>query len=258
MSKGIRTEKLSVGYGKKIVLDGIDINILPGKITTLIGPNGSGKSTILKTILGQLDKLSGCIYIDNQTMEDVGRKELSRSIAMVMTKRPKTELMTCREVVETGRYPYTGYFGILNETDHKKVDEAFDYIGASELKDADFSCISDGQRQRIMIARAIAQEPEVLILDEPTSFLDIRFKLDILRCIKKLATEKNMAVIMSLHELELARNISDMVISVENGKIGKTGCPAEIFRNGYIQNLYGIKEDEFDEERGIVIMPEWK
>ena len=257
MNKGIRTENLSVGYGRKIVIDGINISIEPGKITTLIGPNGCGKSTILKSILGQLQTISGCIYAGDEKIQDISRNDLAKSMAMVMTKRPKTELMTCLEVVETGRYPYTGHFGRLTQEDHLKVDEAFEYIGAHELKNEDFNRISDGQKQRVMIARAIAQEPEILILDEPTSFLDIRFKLDILKCIRKLSKEKNVAVIMSLHELELAQKISDTIIAVEEGHIGRVGRAQDIFRGGYIQKLYNINEEDFDEERGIIIMPEW-
>lgn len=257
MSKEIRTENLSVGYGRKIVIDGINICIEPGKITTLIGPNGCGKSTILKSILGQLQTIKGCIYAGDERIQDINRNELAKSMAMVMTKRPKTELMTCLEIVETGRYPYTGHFGRLTEEDHIKVNEAFEYIGATELKNEDFNCISDGQKQRIMIARAIAQEPEVLILDEPTSFLDIRFKLDILNCIRKLSKEKNVAVIMSLHELELAKKISDTIIAVDEGHIGKIGSPQDIFTGGYIQKLYNINDENFDEERGIIIMSEW-
>ena len=255
MSKNLSTENLSVGYGKRIVIDGVDVEIASGRITTLIGPNGCGKSTILKTVLGQLSPIKGTVYIGGEDSLKVKREIKAKAMAMVMTKRPKTELMTCFDVVATGRYPYTGRFGILSDEDNEKVKEALDYIGAYDLAESDFSCLSDGQKQRVMVARAIAQEPEILILDEPTSFLDIHYKLDILKCVKKLTQEKNVAVIMSLHELELARAVSDVIIAVENGKIGRIGGPEDIFKDGYIPRLYDIDPGNFDEETGTLIMP---
>ena len=132
-------------------------------------------------------------------------REVSKKLAVVLTERMRPELMTCEDVVSTGRYPYTGTLGILSAEDKEKVKSAMEMVHAWDLKDRDFTAISDGQRQRILLARAICQEPEIIILDEPTSFLDIRHKLELLAILKKMVLEKQMTVIMSLHELDLAR-----------------------------------------------------
>lgn len=255
MNNILEFDNLCVGYGKKIIVDGINIAVNPGKIITLIGPNGSGKTTVLKTILRQIEPISGCVYLNEKPMDRLDGNTIARHISMVTTKRPKTEIMTCREVVSTGRYPYTGRFGILSESDATKVEEAIKFMQIEDIADTDFKAISDGQKQRVMIARAICQEPKILVLDEPTSYLDIRYKLDILSKIRILAKEKNVAIIMSLHELDLAKKISDEIVCVENNHIGRVGLPQEIFSDGYIQKLYGIDEKFFDEENGMLIIP---
>ena len=147
----------------------------------------------------------------------------------MLTERMKPELMTCHDVVATGRYPYTGRLGVLSGEDENKVDEALMAVHAQELGIRNFLEISDGQRQRILLARAICQEPEVMILDEPTSYLDIRHKLELLEILRKMAKEKEITVIMSLHEIDLAQKISDKVVCVKGDRIAGFGNPEEIF-----------------------------
>lgn len=251
-STGIETQNLTVGYKEKIIVDNINISVERGKILTLIGPNGSGKSTILKTIIRQLKALDGNIYADGKSITSSSEKELSKIISAVMTEKIHPEFMTCRDVVSTGRYPYTGKFGILSSYDHKKVENALSLVNAIDIADYDFSKISDGQRQRIMLARAICQNTAVIILDEPTSFLDMRYKLDILGSIRTLAKEKNIAVIMSLHELDLAEKISDTVVCIDGNKVGRIGTPEKVFKGDYIQKLYKIPAECFDPVLGIL------
>lgn len=236
----IKADGLSVGYGRKVIVDGIELQARQGEIVTLIGPNGSGKSTILKSIAAQLRPIAGTVYIGGAAESIMKRQELARKLSVVMTERIEPELMTCGEVIESGRYPYTGRLGILSDNDRKKADEAMRLVRVTELKDADFSRISDGQRQRVMLAKAICQEPDVLVLDEPTSFLDIRHKLELLSLLKSLVCEKQLAVVMSLHEIELAKQISDMVVCIKDGRVDRSGAPEEIFRGSYICELYGI------------------
>ena len=162
--------------------------------------------------------------------------------------------MTCEEVVSTGRYPYTGHLGILSETDHEKVYEAMELVHALPLRNCDFNAVSDGQRQRILLARAICQEPEMIVLDEPTSFLDIRHKLELLTILKKLVNQNRVAVVMSLHELDLAQKISDFVICVKGETIDKAGTPEEVFTSAYITELYGITAGSYDALFGSVEM----
>lgn len=241
---------LTVGYDRIPLIKNINLGVRPGEILTLIGPNGSGKSTILKTITKQLKTIGGSVFLGKESMRELMDSEISRHLSMVMTERIHTELLSGRDVVATGRYPYTGRLGILSQQDWKKVDEAIALVHAGEVQQQDFRRISDGQRQRLMLARAICQDTQVLILDEPTSYLDMGFKLDILTTIRMLARKKNLAVIMSLHELDLAQKISDTIACVKGDRIDRVGTPEEIFSGDYVQQLYGVKSRQFDPQTG--------
>lgn len=248
------TDQMTVGYDGKPLIREINIQLKKGEILTLIGPNGAGKSTILKSITRQLATISGTVYLDKQIMSQMSNKEVSRKLAVVLTERMRPELMTCEDIVATGRYPYTGTLGILSAEDKAKVKKAMETVHAWELKDRDFTAISDGQRQRILLARAICQEPEIIILDEPTSFLDIRHKLELLTILKQMVLDSQLTVIMSLHELDLAQKISDKVICVHGEYIEKYGTPEEIFTSDYIRNLYGITRGSYNAAFGCVEM----
>ncbi|MBO4845560.1 MAG: cobyric acid synthase [Lachnospiraceae bacterium] len=237
----LKTEGLTIGYDSDLIRD-ISLKVQPGKIMTLIGPNGSGKTTLLKTVTRQLKIRGGVIYLSETSMDDMSDTEISKQMSMVMTSNLTPEYMTCREVIETGRYPYTGMLGILSDEDKKIADRAVEMTDTSDICDRQFNSISDGQRQRVMLARAICQEPKVLVLDEPTSYLDIRYKLDILSRIKKLAADENIAVVMSIHELEIAMRLSDVVVAIGDGKILRCGSVDEVFKEDFIRDLYGIKD----------------
>lgn len=245
---------LTVGYDRIPLIKNINLGVRPGEILTLIGPNGSGKSTILKTITKQLKTIGGSVFLGKESMRELTDSEISRHLSMVMTERIHTELLSGRDVVATGRYPYTGRLGILSQQDWKKVDEAIALVHAGEVQQQDFRRISDGQRQRLMLARAICQDTQVLILDEPTSYLDMGFKLDILTTIRMLARKKNLAVIMSLHELDLAQKVSDTIACVKGDRIDRVGTPEEIFSGNYVQQLYGVKPQQFETQTGQVFM----
>lgn len=245
-----RTEKLSVGYKGKPLLQNMEIRLHKGEILTLIGPNGAGKSTILKSIARQLELIGGVVYLDKEDMAQISGKELSQRMAVVFTEKLRAELMTCEDVAATGRYPYTGRFGVLSEKDYAVVEEAMEAVHVTEIRDQAFDKISDGQRQRVMLARAICQEPEILILDEPTSFLDVKHKLEFLSVLQELQKKKGMTVIMSMHELELAERISDRILCINGRYAERFGTPEEIFRPGYISSLFGIRTGSFDEENG--------
>ncbi len=242
----LRSENLAIGYSTKLIEE-ISLNVKPGEIVTLIGPNGSGKSTLLKTLTGSLAPKGGTIYIGDKNMEELSFKDMAKSMSMVMTERIRPELMTCREIVEAGRYPYTGYMGILSEEDKKSVREAMELTNTETLADMDFLTLSDGQRQRVLLAKAICQEPDILILDEPTSYLDIRYKVEILKQIKNFAKKSQVAVIMSLHELEIAMRVSDTVVALGEGQVLGIGTPKEIFRENFIRRLYGIQGQDISE-----------
>lgn len=250
----IRTEHLTVGYNKKPLISDIGIRLNRGEILTLIGPNGAGKSTILKTITKQLSAIGGTVYLEQNGIDTLSDRALSKKLSVVMTERIQPELMTCEDVVSAGRYPYTGRLGILSEKDREIVRQSMELVHALELRDCDFTQISDGQRQRILLAKAICQEPEIIVLDEPTSFLDIRHKLELLTILKKMVRERRLAVILSLHELDLAQKISDAVACVHGDKIEKYGTPEEIFCSDYIKTLYNMTSGSYNTDFGCLEM----
>ena len=241
-----QTKDLAVGYNGQILIHDINIDIEKGKILTLIGPNGAGKSTILKSITRHLSKIAGQVYISEQEIYAWSAKELAKQVAVVLTDRIRPELMTCEEVVAMGRYPYTNAMGKLTPRDKEVVAEAMSRVHASDLADRDFTTLSDGQRQRIMLARAIAQEPEIIILDEPTAYLDIRHKIELLDILREMAHEKGITVIMSLHEIDLATKISDYLLCVKGDTIAAFGPPEDILAGDAIDRLYGIEHGSYN------------
>lgn len=246
------TENLSVGYSGKVLIHDINIAVERGQILTLIGPNGSGKSTILKTITNHLEKIAGVVTIEKSNIGKWSNKELAKRLSVMLTDRINPELMTCEQVVAMGRYPYTNHFGTLTPEDKKIVQESLRMVHAEELSDRPFSDISDGQRQRIMLARAICQQPEVIVLDEPTSYLDIRHKIELLDILRKMAAENNVAVVMSLHEIDLAAKISDHVICVKGDRIALFGTPDEVFSDERVSRLYDMETGSFNTLFGSV------
>ena len=241
----IKTEQLYVGYGGKPVVRNIEASIQKGQILTIIGPNGSGKSTILKSIAKQLKIISGAINIGGNSIDNAKPREFSRQMAVVLTERPRPELMTCWDVVAVGRYPYTGMLGILAAQDKEKIDEALRLTGTFELKDRNFAEVSDGQLQRVMLARAICQEPEIIVLDEPTSFLDIRYVVEILDILQHMAAVRGVTVIMSLHELSYAKRVSDIVMCVKDGRVLYLDSPEVIFTEEIISRLYDLPDGAY-------------
>lgn len=255
MGHFFETEELSVGYRGDALIEHISMQIERGEIVTLIGPNGSGKSTILKSITKHLPVIGGAVWIGEDELGKISYRGLSKKVAVVLTERLQPELMTCREVVETGRYPYTGQMGILREEDELAVSEAMEEVHIAGLSDRSFQDISDGQRQRVLLARAICQQPELLVLDEPTSFLDIKYKIELLGILRKMAKKRKTTVLMSLHEIDLAAKISDRLICVNGSEIAAFGTPGEIFKGNTVHRLYGIEEGEYNTRFGSMELP---
>ena len=252
-SSYICAEDISVGYHNLPLIQKINLHVNRGEILTLIGPNGAGKSTILKSLIGQLKLVKGAVWLDGTSMGTMKEKEIALRMSVMMTGRVKTERMTCEEVVSMGRYPYTGQMGILTEKDWQIVRESLELVQGLELAEKDFEAVSDGQRQRVLLARAICQEPQVIVLDEPTAFLDIRHKLELLYLLKNMVREKKVAVLMSLHELDLAQKISDHIICVKgDNSIGRFGTPEEIFSGDYIKELFQIEKGTYLTDYGSV------
>lgn len=251
----LQASNLSAGYGTTVILDGVDLTLSPGEILTVIAPNGVGKSTLLKTLIRQLPALSGVVTLDGRDLSSYPGRELARKSAAVLTGRPEPEKMTCEEVVSAGRYPYTGRLGILSNEDRLAVEEAMALVRVLPLRNRDFNCLSDGQRQRVLLARAIAQDPKLLVMDEPTSFLDIRHKLEFLHLLKELVRTKQIAAVLSMHELDLAQKFSDKVLCLRDGHVDRIGSPEEIFTGGYIEQLFQVEFGTYNEQFGSLEPP---
>ncbi|TCL44469.1 ABC transporter ATP-binding protein [Harryflintia acetispora] len=241
-----KTKGLTVGYGGVPLIRDIGIQLQKGQILTLIGPNGSGKSTVLKSIAKYLKTICGTVYIGEDTIDGMSSLALAKQVAVVLTERLKTELMTCGDVVATGRYPYTGMLGILSAQDREQVQGAMELVGIWELRERDFTEISDGQRQRVLLARAICQQPQIIVLDEPTSYLDVRYKLELLGILRLMSRERGITVIMSLHELDLAQRISDLVMCLRGEYVVQIGPPEEIFCRELICKLYDLSNGSYN------------
>ena len=173
-------------------------------------------------------------------------------MAVVLTDRIRPDLMTCREMVAAARYPYTGSFGLLTEHDKEVVERSLECVHALDVADQYVTAISDGQRQRVLLARAICQEPEIIILDEPTSFLDIRHKIELLEILSDMAKNNGITVLMSLHEIDLAERVSDRIVCVKGDRIAACGTPEEIFSDETVNRLYGIESGSFNALLGNV------
>ena len=255
MEPYLYTARLAVGYGGKPLIENICLHVRRGEIMTLIGPNGAGKSTILKTLARQLTPMAGAVYLDKQALGQMAEKELAQRLAIVTTERIDPELMTCRDIVSTGRYPYTGRLGLLRAEDRTIVENAMAQVHAGELAELPFAQVSDGQRQRVLLARALCQQPDVILLDEPTSFLDIHHKLELLDILKNLVRQQRLAVVMSLHELDLAQRVSDTVVCVEKSGALRMGPPEQIFTEENIRALYGLTQESYNPLFGCAELP---
>ena len=245
MKYSVETKALAIGYGKAALARDIALGAAKGQVLALIGPNGAGKSTLLKTLAGQLAPLGGAVLLDGQELARIPGNARAQKLALMLPHTRRTELTTCFEFAAAGRIPYTGRLGILSAEDKKQVQSALELVGAAHLANRDFNCVSDGQRQRILLARAVCQQPQVLLLDEPTSFLDIKGKIELLTILQKLAHEQQLAVIVTLHELDMAQKIADAVVCVSPHGVSAPMSPAQAFARENIKALYGLTEAQY-------------
>lgn len=231
---------LSIGYGRgkeqRVVMQGIDVALQTARLTCLIGSNGAGKSTLLRTISAFQPKLSGSILIQGKELDSYSREELSRLIGVVLTERPDVQNLSVREMVEMGRSPYTGFFGRLTDADRAIVAESIRLVGIEHLAERLVGTLSDGERQKMMIAKALAQQTAVIYLDEPTAFLDYGSKVDTLQLLRRLCHDESKTILLSTHDLELALQIADQLwVMTPQGLIA--GTPRELADNGVLSNF---------------------
>ena len=252
----IRAEELEVGYGRKAVVGNIDLKLSKGQFIGLLGPNGCGKSTILKTLIRLLAPLSGAVFLDGRELERISWKELSRRVSVVLTERPSPGLLTAFDIAAMGRYPYTGLLGKIEGEHARKTWEALEMVGAAELAGRYFHELSDGEKQKVLLARALAQEPELIVLDEPTSHLDPRYKLEVMLILRRLVRERGLTIIASLHEIDLAMRVCDTVVLIKGGRILACGSPEEILEEETVAKLYDFRKACFNSLLGGIELGE--
>jgi iron complex transport system ATP-binding protein len=228
----IRIQDLSIGYrtkhSVKCVAEGISDSIRSGELTCLLGENGAGKSTLLRTLSGFLPPISGEVFILGKSLSDYKERELATVIGVVLTERTNLQNMTVEELVGMGRSPYTGFWGRLSVEDRRKVEEALALVGIFALRGRMVQTLSDGERQKVMIAKALAQETPVIFLDEPTAFLDYPSKVEILRLLGRLSHDMGKTIFLSTHDLELALRVADRVWLMRRQGGVQTGLPANL------------------------------
>ena len=240
---------LEVGYGVKAVLQGVELSIPEGSLVGILGPNGSGKTTLLKTMAKLLKPLGGSVFLGGKDLSSMNNLDMARRVSVVLTEVPSMGLFTVEDVVAMGRYPHTGFLGKLSGKDREIVREAMERVRILDLSQRPFNELSDGEKQKVLLARALAQEPRVMILDEPTSHLDPKHSFEIMDILRELAGEFSVTVVASLHSLELASRFCDLLVLVGGGKLMAFGRPEEVLRKEFLKKLYGI--DGFDDVLGV-------
>lgn len=216
----ISLSQLSVGYTlSHPVISDINLELRSGQLACLIGENGIGKSTLLKTLTGFLPKLKGSLLLDNRDIESFSQRELARQVSIVLTQKPDVQNLTIEEIIGLGRSPYTGFFGRLRAEDRKVVDDAIATMGIEKLRGRMIQTLSDGERQKVMIAKAQAQETSIILLDEPTAFLDFPSKAETFQSLQRMAHERDKLILLSTHDLELAVRFADSLLEVKSGRL---------------------------------------
>lgn len=234
----IKVKDVKVEYKSVKALDGVSLSVKGGEILSIVGPNGAGKSTLLKVINGVLKPKIGTIYIDQKSLNEIPMREAAKKIGLVPQNLQRTGMLTVYDFVMTGRRPYIDF--MPSKRDEEKVYEALKTVGAIELAGRTLEELSGGELQRIMIARALAGEPEVLLLDEPTSNLDLKYQIEIQKLVKNLGSI-GLIIIMAIHDLTYAYRISNKILMLRKGKVFAAGKPEEVLTLENIQEVYGVK-----------------
>ncbi|WP_168583813.1 ATP-binding cassette domain-containing protein [Gephyromycinifex aptenodytis] len=246
--------ELAVGYrdGRRrhVVLSGLNAQAHPGELTALIGPNGTGKSTLLRTIAGLQPALGGVVELSGRQLESMSPGDRARYQAIVLTERVAPGRLSAREMVALGRHPHTGFLGRLTAEDDRLVDEALVAVGAARLAHRDLAELSDGERQRVMTARALAQQPRLLLMDEPSAFLDAPGRIALTGLIRRIALERNVVAIVSTHEVDLALQVADRIWLIDRDGRLDSRIPEDLMYGGRLGEVFDSEDLEFDAQRG--------
>ena len=250
----LQLKTLSIGYvdrrPHKVVHESINLSLQRGELTCLLGMNGAGKSTLLKTLGGFQPALSGEILLEGKELHDYSRKELAQKLGVVLTDRVASGNLTVYELVSFGRHVYTSFFGRLSTEDHKAVRDALDCMGIGNFGNRNLLELSDGERQKVMIAKAIAQETELILLDEPTAFLDLSSRVEIMLLLRKLTSEQGKTVLLSTHDLDLAIQLSDKIWLMAKHRQIESGIPEDLAISGTLNSFFDKENLSFDLSNG--------
>ena len=250
MSQAIlRCSGLSVGY-QKPVLANVDLDFGRGQFIALLGPNGAGKTTLLRTLSRHLKPLAGKIEILGQDLHAMSALDLARAVAVCLTDNAKPPLLSVAEFVALGRYPHTGFMGRLSSHDTAVVDRALTSVAAGDLAGRLVEELSDGERQKVVLARALAQEPKLMLLDEPTAHLDLKHRIEVMGILRNLCRDSGLTVVASLHDIDIAAKVADRVVLVQQGGISDFGLPEAVLTSDKVGQLYGLKAADFDGHLG--------
>lgn len=253
MEEVLRIENLSVGYKNTPLASGINLELGKGKVTALIGRNGAGKSTLLKTITRSLKPLGGTIWIRGKKLDSLSGKALSKLMAVVTTDPDMAGGLRIEELVALGRIPYTGRIGLLGREDKKRIEEAMENVGIIHKTGSFVGELSDGERQKAMIARGLAQDTPILLMDEPFSFLDVAARLEMMALVRRLAHDEDKAILFSTHEVAQALRMADSIWAFVGDGTDKTvvqGSPLEIIERGDVDRLFPGSSVNFNQASG--------
>lgn len=243
MSERLNTEELSIGYAEATIVKGLNLSIPTGKITALVGANGSGKSTILKTMARIMKPKSGTVMLDGKSIHSFSTKEVARQLAILPQNPTAPDGLTVSELVSYGRYPHQKGFGTMTDEDRSIIASAISVTGMDPFHDRPIDRLSGGQRQRAWIAMALAQQTEILFLDEPTTFLDMAHQLEVLQLLQKLNEEEGRTIIMVVHDLNHASRYAQHMVAIKSGSVISEGSPVEVMTPDVLREVFGIEAD---------------
>ena len=239
----LRTEQVRVAYGENVIIENLSLEIPSGKITTIIGPNGCGKSTLLKTIGRLMKAKQGVVYLDDTDIYELSGKEFSRKLAILPQSPLAPDGLTAEELVSYGRYAHQKGFGKQSEKDREIIKWALEVTNLSALGKRSIDHMSGGQRQRVWIAMALAQQADIILLDEPTTYLDVAYQLEILELLENLNKTQGCTIVMVLHDINMASRYADYLIALKKGKIIGKGTPHQVITRELLREVYQIEAD---------------
>ncbi|WP_372910549.1 ABC transporter ATP-binding protein [Salinigranum sp.] len=252
-----RGEELVISYPStdEPVIDGESLRVPPGEVTALVGPNGSGKSTLLKGLADQLGLDAGIVELDGADIQTLGTKELARKLGLLSQENTSPGSISVEKLVEHGRYPHRGFFDGLTEADREAVDRAISLAGIEHLRDREVGSLSGGQKQLVWVAMVLAQETDVLLLDEPTTFLDLHHQLEVMEIVETLRDDSDITVVLVLHDIDQAARYADHMVALKDGVIHARGPPEEVVTEELLAEVFAIDAEVEHTDRGPRVVP---